>query len=311
MVKGYGSKNEYIFRQIELNIPEAWRPNLKHSPDVECGDVRGAVIATMQKFALENDDDSTSEPAHGFVPQPAPELESSTMVSEAAEEKKRILERIKDKIKEKRESAIEGEDLPSSGKKTSTSTTTYTYLISNPIPWESSHKNAVRVKCLDGIDRCADAARVIYRSEDTNNLTPQRIRIKKYLEQGDSARFIDYIYAYPGTVQAQATMGYGIHHVPFSISSYDGAPGLEFKIIASITTDLTHIDLTNDFQKFRGRNGLWYYEVEYDFLVTVQSFRDLRQRYEWERNLVVESLCYDKHINDVRISLDTPPAPIK
>jgi hypothetical protein len=195
-VKGYGSTNEYIFRQIQLHVPESFMPNVKRSQDIECGDVRGAVIATIQHFALEED----AEPALEPEPEPEPAKKDNATANTA-------------------EARISADG--------------YTYLLASPLAWKFPHNPSIMVECPDGISRCNDSAEVILRAGSSYGLIGDRIRIKKYIQFGDSQVFIDHLYSYPGVLNqgfVNESTGYVLYphlvrHPPFSISSYKKDPG--------------------------------------------------------------------------------------
>jgi hypothetical protein len=71
----------------------------------------------------------------------------------------------------------------------------------------------------------------------------------------------------------------------------------EFKIIGSINIDLSHKDLNNHSQKFRGAAGLWYYDVEYEIVSWVTE--PLVGIYF----LLVQALWYDGILHEVKIPL--------
>jgi hypothetical protein len=241
-VKGRGSTNEYIFRQIQLHVPQSFMPNVKRSQDTECGDVRGAVIATMQDFALEED----AEPALKL--EPVPEFAPSTVPNMPPEERRSSAERHLDTTREKRGSVKRTMfDVPALAKDLATdsydSTTDtvearvsadgYTYLLASPLAWKYPHKPSIMIECPDGISRCSDSAEVILRAGGSYGLVGDRIRIKKYIQLGDSQIFADHLYSYPGVLNqgfVNDPTGYVLYphlirHPPFSISSYEKDPG--------------------------------------------------------------------------------------
>lgn len=211
-MKGRGSTNEYIFRQIELHIPESFGPIVKRSQDTECGDARGAVIATMQHFVLEEDTEL------------APKLEHEPDA----------LKRIAlDLPTLKKSPAAKNDDATANTAEARISAHGYTYLLASPLAWRYPHNSSIMVECPDGISRCSDSAQVILRAGSSYGLIGDRVRIKKYIQFGDSQVFTDHLYSYPGVLNQgflnESTINdiypHLVRHPPFSISSYRKDPG--------------------------------------------------------------------------------------
>lgn len=67
--------------------------------------------------------------------------------------------------------------------------------------------------------------------------------------------------------------------------------------MGTITTDLSDKDVSDWFQKFRGPTGKWYYEIDYEFIVSLET----EENDTSNGKLCIHSVCYDKPIGYLEV----------